>query len=623
MQKTRNKGGNTPGARAGAAPHPLLDTANRLIREGKPKAAADALVELAGKLDPARQAGLLTRAAGLLRQEDRERALQLAGEAVRRVPELASGWLLLAQIQDERRNRKGAVAAALRVLQSKASPTELVEAGRQLSRLGENRQGLAAVRRGYEESGRAIGLAAYTLRVALQAADWDLSEQITARLRDAHASGRTREAGETPRTHLLWCADEATNIGVISAFAEKTFPARAPMVTAAWPDGEKRKLRVGYLSYDFREHATSLLALGMMRHHDHERFELFGYCTSYDDGSAMRRDILSRFDHVRSLAKLNDQAAARRIVEDRIDVLVDLNGLTEGTRHGILAWRPAPVQISYLGYPGTAGGRFVDYIVGDPYTVPPGAEALYPERVIRIPHSYQINDFVARYLPPLPARRPAGLAPGVPVIGMFNNVNKVGREVWSAWMEILSAVPTAVLWMLDPGEPARENLREAARKAAGVDVARIVFAPKLKHEPHLARLQYCDLILDPWPYGGHTTTSDALFAGIPVVAIEGSNFASRVSGGLLKAAGLGSLVQQDVAAYVRCAVSLLQKPEELARCKAYLRNKRRSLPVFDAVGRTRHLEAAYLAAYRRSASGLPPQHLTVRVQPPVRAREAA
>jgi predicted O-linked N-acetylglucosamine transferase (SPINDLY family) len=386
--------------------------------------------------------------------------------------------MALAVVHDEGRRRKDTVAALKRAVQCKAKPNEKVDAGRMLARLGEPALGLAEVRQGYEESGASLRLASYTLRVALQCADWELSGRITAQLRQAHAQGRTAEASETPRTHVLWCADEATNMAVIAAFAKKAYPERERLVTTPWPHDGKRKLRVGYLSSDYRDHATSLLALGMLRHHDRSRFEWYGYCTSYDDGSALRREMISRFDKARTLGKLTDRQAAEIIVKDKIDVLVDLNGLTEGTRHGVMAWHPAPVQMSYLGYPGTVGGRFVEYVIGDDYTVPEGAEKLFPEKIIRIPPTYQINDYLARYLPPAPSRDELGLPSDRPVVGMFNNVNKVGPEVWKTWMRVLLQMPKAVFWMLDPGPVASEHLKTQAQ-ALGVDLSRLIFAPKL------------------------------------------------------------------------------------------------------------------------------------------------
>ncbi len=596
--------------------HPLLTEARKLSAAGDPKGAADRLETLAGLLKPpSEKAQVYALASQFVRIQDRKRSRNLAQQATDAQPKLAAAWMALSAVCDELQDRPAALSAALRAVDCAATPRELVDIGRQLSRLGAEAEALEAVRRGWEDSKHAPEVGTYTLRVALQSADWALANSVIEVFTKAHAAGQTALVGETPRTHLLWCGDEATNIRVISNFAASNFKPFAPMVTQPWPDGERRRLRIGYMSSDYRDHATSLLAMGMMRHHDRDRFELFAYCTSYDDGSALRRDILSRFDHARTFSKISDRAAAEQIVKDRIDVLVDLNGLTEGTRHGVLAWRPAPVQISYLGFPGTVGGRFVDYIIGDTHTIPEGVEALYPEKVIRIPPTYQINDYRARYLAPPPSLRKAGLPAGVPVIGMFNNVNKVGSEVWATWMKILAAVPTAVLWMLDPGKFARENLQREM-KAAGVAPARVIFAPKVAQEAHLARLQLCDIVLDPWPYGGHTTTGDALFASIPVVALEGTNFASRVSGGLLRAAGLGLLVKPDIPSYIALAVSLLNQPEEVAKMKLFVRERKLRLGLFDSPTRTRQLEAAYLQAYRRSVAGQPPEHFKVRVKPP-------
>lgn len=595
--------------------HPQLDQARRLAGEGKLHEAADVLETLAATVPPHERAQLLSYASTFLRTLDRKRAVELAIQATQAEGGLSQAWLALSYAHDEKLNRKGAIAAALKVIETKASPQELVDVGRHLSRLGQDKAALVAAKRGFAASGEALELASFTLRVALQCADWELADRITERLRAEHAAGRTKEVGETPRTHLLWCADEVVNLKVIANFAERTFAPQPPLVAGPLPGAAGRKLRIGYLSSDYRDHATSLLALGMMRYHDRERFEFYAYCTSYDDNSALRREMLTRFNTARNLRNMTDKKAAEQIVADKIDILVDLNGLTEGTRHGILAWHPAPLQISWLGFPGSCGGRFVEYIIGDDYTVPPGAELLYPEKVIRIPPTYQINDYAARWLPPAPTRKAAGLPEGVPVIGMFNNINKVGSSVWDSWMKIMQRVPDAVMWLLDPGEVAREFLAKATT-AACVDKTRIIIAPKIKQEAHIARMQLCDLMLDPWPYGGHTTTGDSLFAGVPVVAIQGTNFASRVSGGLLHAADLGPLVLPDVESYIRTAVNLLTQPGELDKLKQYIRLRKPKMRAFDARILTLKLEAAYIEAYRRLLNGLAPDHLHVHFKRP-------
>lgn len=592
--------------------HPLLDEARALAARGALPEAANTMEKLASSLKGNERSQVLCYAALMTKALDNPRALAWAKQATEDSPALTQAWMALASVFDETRKRKETIGALQEALKTAATPHQCVDAGRMLARLGEQALALQAVRKGYDASGGHLSLASYSLRVALQCADWALSGRIIQQLRQAHDSGRTAEAAETPRTHVLWCADDAINIKVIKAFATKAYPERERLVTKAWQDDGKRKLRIAYMSSDYRDHATSLLALGLMRHHDRSQFELVAYCTSYDDGSALRREMLNRCDKARSIAKMTDRQAADLIVKDKIDVLIDLNGLTEGTRHGVLAWHPAPVQISYLGYPGTVGGRFVEYIIGDEHTVPKGAELLYPEKIIRIPPTYQINDYVARYLPPAPTRQQLGLPADRPVVGMFNNVNKVHPEVWQTWMKILKQVPRAVFWMLEPGAVAAQHLREQA-KLAGITAEQLVFAPKLKQEAHLARLRQCDIVLDPWPYGGHTTTGDALFAGVAVVALQGSNFASRVSGGLLKAAGLSSLVMPDVDSYVSKAVLLINQPAELQKIKQHLRKNRDTLPVFDALTRTRQLEAGYRAAHQRAMRGLAPDHLLVKV----------
>jgi LPS sulfotransferase NodH len=384
-----------------------------------------------------------------------------------------------------------------------------------------------------------------------------------------------------------------------------------------------RRVRVGYLSSDFRDHPTSRLLLGLLRHHDLQRFEIYLYCSGWDDGSPIRQALVQAVGpRFVSVADLSDEAAAQRIRADGIDVLAELNGPTHANRMGILLHRPAPVQLDYLGWPGSVGGPAVDYVVGDDYTVPPSAERLYPEKVIRLHRVYQINDYAAATLQAAPTRAACALPEQGFVLGMFNQINKVRTEVWAVWMDIMQAVPAAVLWVLDPGDYAMGNIRTTTAQA-GIDPARIRVAPKCPQGSHLARLQLCDLMLDPWPYGGHTTTSDALFAGVPVVALEGRNFAGRVSGALLNAAGLGALVAPDRAAYVARAVRLLTDDVLRASLRRFVREGVPKTNVFDARDKTLQFEAAFLRALDLAVAGKPPEPMSLKPRHPTEQPEFA
>lgn len=433
----------------------------------------------------------------------------------------------------------------------------------------------------------------YILRVALQVADWDVAEKIISNLKNDYAK-KTTQIHETPRTHLLWNDDQKINNRVISAFSEKNYPLKE----LNRPKYSNKKIRVGYISYDFRDHPTSLLFMGLLRHHNHELFDIYGYCLSYDDGSALRRDIQARFKSFKHVQSLTDEQIANTIKEDQIDILVDLNGLTEGSRYKVFAYKPAGVIISYLGFPGSVGNRFIDYVVGDDYTIPEHLKKYYPEKIIRLPWTYQINDYRSRYLPPKGNKPPHPLISNGPILGVFNNINKIRRECWDVWLDIMEEVKHAQLWLLHPGELAKKNiLRYTAKK--GIDEKRIIFVPKMKQDGHAKRLQWCDLMLDPWPYGGHTTTSDAIFAGVPVVTMPGNNFASRVSAGLLKAAYLDEMVAKNVDEYKRIAVNAISDLVALRRKKQQIIDQKMTMPIFDSVKRTVEIERAYIEIYKR------------------------
>ena len=599
-----------------------LLAAQKLAREGELSAAADALEESAKKGAAEERARQLSLAARFVQFLEPERAQELLGKAEKAAPKSPIPWIAKAQVADAAHDKTGAAkAAALRALELGPQGAQRIELGLLLARIGEDERGMAESKAGYTELGSPIAQVTSLLRIALQAADWATADALTPRLLKAHREGRTVAVGETPRTHLLWCADEPINLAVQRAFAERNFPAMPPLGVKARPS-QGRRLRIGYLSSDYRDHATSWLVRGLMRNHNRDRFDLTAYCTGWDDGSAMRREMFAHFDRVRLFSGVNDKVAARTVAEDEIDILVDLNGLTEGTRMGILAWRPAPVQVAYLGFPGSSGGRFIDYVVADPHVVPEDKGAAYPEKLIRIQRTYQINDYAERPLPAKLSRQAVGLPQNAVVAGMFNNINKVGSQVWETWMQILKSAPGVLLWVLDPGPAARKNLVKAAT-ASGLDPKRLLFAPKLAQDSHVARMQCCDIMLDPWPYGGHTSTADAIFAGIPVVAMEGTNFASRVSSSLLHAAGLRQLVNADRDAYVRTAVTLLTQPHAVAYSKQFIRESSVKNDVFNAHSKTTQFEAAYEEVHARAVKGQPARNVTIRLRPSAAAAARA
>ena len=366
--------------------------------------------------------------------------------------------------------------------------------------------------------------------------------------------------------------------------------------------GEARRLRVGYLSSDFHGHPVAYLVAQVFELHDRDGFEVFLLSYGPDDGSPMRRRLEAAGDRFIDLSTLADDAAAQRIYDERIQILVDLKGYTADDRPRIAAHRPAPVQVNWLGFPGTMGADWIDYLIADRTIVPPSHDAEYAEKVVRLPHCYQPND----------RKRPSGAgevsrsAAGLPETGFvfccFNQSYKIEPGVFAVWMRLLGAVPDSVLWLLEDNRWAKENLRkEAARR--GISPERLVFAPIRPLAEHLARYAIADLLLDTFPYTSHTTGSDALWAGCPMVTIMGETFASRVAASLLVNVGMERLVARSHAEYEALAVALAHDRPGLEALQRQLREHRDALALFDSPRFTRNLEAAYQRMWERYAQG--------------------
>jgi protein O-GlcNAc transferase len=383
----------------------------------------------------------------------------------------------------------------------------------------------------------------------------------------------------------------------------------APLAARPVPNHRPGRLRIGYFSADFRDHATMHLAARMFELHDRGRFESIAYSFGRDDGSAMRKRAERGFDLFRDVRGLSSFDIARQAHEDGIDIAVDLKGLTENHRLEIFAYRPAPIQISYLGYPGTSGAPFIDYMIADRWTVPDDERSAYCECLIRLPESYQVND--ARGSAPRLRvyRHEHGLPEDAFVFACFNNSYKIGRRDFALWMDLLAAVAASVLWLIDFGETAKSNLAAAASRH-GIDPRRLVFAPRIERSEHLSRHVLADLFLDTLPCNAHTTASDALRMGVPIVTRAGRGFAARVAASLLSAVGLESMIAAGDEDYVRIARELAGDPGRLAALRGHL-SEEPVLPLFDTARTVQAIEAGFDAAYDRYLRGEAPTDIRV------------
>ena len=383
-----------------------------------------------------------------------------------------------------------------------------------------------------------------------------------------------------------------------------------------------RRLRLAYLSSDLRGHAVSYLMAGVFEAHDHRRFETFAFSTfPQPDESPERQRVQAAFDHFIDIHALGDDQAARLIVQHQIDILVDLNGLTTHCRPGILARRPAPIQVQYLGYPGTSGMAEVDYIIGDRWVTPADQAQAFSERIVRLPDSFQANDDRRAIAPDTPTRAELGLPEQAFVFCCLNNSYKINPTVFDRWVRLLQRVPQAVLWLLGDSEAARANLRAEAQ-ARGVAPERLVFAERRPYAQYLAQYRQADLFLDTLPFNGGTTASDALWAGLPVLTQAGHTFAGRMAASLLDAVGLPELITHTADDYEALALRLATEPETLRAVRQRLAAHIPTAPLFDTRRFTRHLERAFEHMAERHAQGLAPEGFDVADLPPIRAAEA-
>jgi len=389
-------------------------------------------------------------------------------------------------------------------------------------------------------------------------------------------------------------------------YARVKLPEPAPPLPR--PEARPDKLRIGYFSADFQDHAMMLLMARVFELHDRERFELHAFSYGPDQRDNMRKRAIAAFDHFHEVRNLTDTALVELARELRIDVAVDLSGYTRGARTGIFAHRVAPVQMNYLGYPGSLGADYIDYVIADRIVLPPEARQFCDEKVVYLPWSYQANDSSRAISNRAFTRAELNLPENGFVFSCFNNNYKIGAEEFGIWMRLLGKVEGSVLWLLEGNGTARVNLREEAEKR-GIDSARLVFAPRMPSGDHLARHRCADLFLDTFNYNAHTTGSDALWAGLPIVTRLGRSFPARVGGSLLHATGMDELITGSSAEYEALALALATDPARLARVRAKLAAQIPTAPLFDSEAFARDLEQTYEIAFARRVAGQPADHI--------------
>jgi protein O-GlcNAc transferase len=479
--------------------------------------------------------------------------------------------------------------------------------GHLLTMLRRHDEAFAAYDRAFHLAPELEGIEGHRLYAKMQLCDWRDRDADCAHL---IASVRAGRPATQPFIFLAVSSSPADQLQCAQVWTDGHFKTEAPLGR-----GERYRhdrIRVAYLSGDFREHAASVVMAGMFESHDRSRFEISAVSFGADDGSAMRKRMTAAFEYFIDAREQGDDAIADLIRAREIDIAVDLMGYTTNSRTGILARRPAPVQAHYMGFAGTMGAPFLDYVIADRTVIPDAARGAYSEKIVTLPNSYFVNDAGRPISNRSFTRAELGLPEKGFVFCCFNGSHKIAPEMFDGWMRILKRVNDSVLWLLADHLAAVDNLRNEAA-ARGVDPNRLVFAVRIPPADHLARHRAADLFLDTLPYNAHTTACDALWTGLPVLTRIGGTFAGRVAASVLGAIGLRELITETSADYERRAIALAADPVRLAAIRARLAQNRLTMPLFDTKLFTRHMESAFVAMHRRHQAGQPPDHISVRV----------
>jgi protein O-GlcNAc transferase len=441
---------------------------------------------------------------------------------------------------------------------------------------------------------------------ALRLCDWQRTAKIAP---DIVAAVQAGKAQIPPFVLLGYSGDPALQLHCAKNAIRDRIPALPPPL---WTGEVYRngRIKLAYLSADFHDHATANLMAELFERHDRTRFEVWGLSFGPDDGSATRTRLIKGFDHFVDVRKKSDREVARYLRANQADIALDLKGHTQNDRPGIFSHRPSPVQAAYLGYPGTSGAAFMDYVIADPIVAPFNEQPFFTEKIVHLPDCYQVNDSRRAIAEQTPTRQAAGLPDQGFVFCCFNNNWKITAPVFDVWMRLLGAVPGSVLWLMDRQGAAGDHLRTQAA-SRGIEPARLVFAGRMKLPDHLARHRLADLFLDTLPYNAHTTASDALWTGLPLVTCKGDSFAGRVAASLLHAIGLPELVTDSLESYESLALKLARDPALLDSVRRKLQQNRLTTPLFDSERFRRAIEAAYAKMREIAEQGEAPRSFSV------------
>jgi len=542
------------------------------------------------RLDPGCADALINRAAALQRQlrleealVDSERALQLRPASILALNNAANVLLGLNRAAHALAHYERALALAPRdsdALHGQAA------ALLKLERFDEAAHAFAELLRIHPDHLSALG---NLFHLRMEQCDWTDYAMLSSRVLEA-----MRGTGKFVNPlSLLMCDAPDVNLACARAFVAASYP-ECSLDRSAPPAArcDSSRIRVAYVSADFCDHPVAHLLVGALEHHDRDRFEVIGLSLRPGRGGPFEQRVHEAFDRCVDVSARSDRQVAELMRDWGVDVAVDLMGFTEGLRLGVFAHRAAPVQVGYLGYAGTVGAPYMDYLLADGRVIPQGHERWYSEQVVRLPYCYLPTDDRREIAAP-PTRAHAGLPQQGFVFCAFTKPHKINPRMFQIWMRLLQRAEGSVLWLRDMGVAARANLALQA-EALGVDRDRLIFAPRLASmAEHLGRQALADLYLDTWPYNAHSTTCDALWAGVPVLTCAGVGFASRVAASALEAVGLPELIAQSLEEYERCATDLARQPEQLQALRLRLARQRQRSPLFDTARHTRFLEAAY------------------------------